>query len=1287
MTALDASQRTRLERLVGEARRTLEQDLAEQAASVFGVYQDGTLQDEAALHLDPASLSARREIVEIVEHLTGGEAVRENAVTRLVREASFTHLNRLVAIRIAEAMELLPESLGGGQASRGFRDVLELAPLLGTDSAHGYWTYLQLCGDELAADAPLLFDPRNPLLALAPGPVALGEVVGLLADPQHAPVWSADDTLGWAYQFFNTAEERSEMRESPAPRNSRELAVRNQFFTPRYVVDFLTQNTLGRRLLEADPGSPLLEHLPLLVDPPAASGPPLELAEATVLDPACGSGHFLLGAYDLLERAWQLRGVAPADAAPRIVSALWGVDIDPRCAQVASAAIVLRARRYCRGGELPRPNIITARDLPIGTNAMEDLLTALPADRRDLVRYMGEALGQAPVLGPLLKVESRLAEEIRRYFTGTELGEGTLAAGIKPDAFGTVESEVLAALEHVADAASSSAAERLLAAEAGDAIRFIDAMRRRHDVVLMNPPFGEPVPETKEYLRAAYPWIPTRDHNLLAVFVGRGLELCKADGYLGAVTSRAGLFQVTYEKWRREVLLKNRLVTLADLGFGVMEQALVEAAAYVVGATVAAPDGNATFVRLLKETDRPASLADAVAAHRAGAEDTRVNSIRLSELEAIPGTPLAYWMSPSMRRLFAECLPLEGHGAEARVGLQTGDDFRFVRAAWEVNPACIASSRDQTKRDKRWVPFAKGGAYSPFWADIHLVVDWENDGESLRSSSKSRVQNVDHYFRAGLTWPRRTASGFSPRALPKGCIFSDKGPAAFRPAGEPWSLLAWLTSRFTTVLLDAMLAAGDETTSGTASKSYEVGHVQKLPWPLDGQTANSLAAEAGYDCAALTAQRDDGDETTRRFRAPWFFLLRADSITNAALARLEQEESRSLEIISQSLDQEHVLADVIGVNALARQYVDEEVGPHPGALPTAPLANAAEFAELFQRPIDDVIATLIAEQGGARAIATKTYMAERRLEVLAHGLGRHPTVLIEARREQRLLPPEEPRSSTDDLFSYLVGVALGHWDVRVGQDHSRAPNAPDLVERQPVCSPGMLVDDSGLPPIAPPDGYPLSIPSARMLVDEPGHRWDVEAAILRAAAALLGDPDDIVDEMLSILNQKSIRDHLRKGFFKDHLSRYSKSRRKAPVYWPLTVPSRSWGVWVYAPVFSRETLFAIGGEAARREQLAKTTIARLSRERQTGGSGRSAKQVSQELAGEQALAEELGVFRAEAERVAVLGWEPNLDDGAVLCAAPLADLFPMWSEAAKYRNQLKAGKYPWATVAEFAERL
>ncbi len=1277
-TGLGSAQRTQLERLVTRARAALEADLSAQAEGRFGIHVDGTIEDEQALPDDASDRATRRDLVEIIDHVRSLGESQSDAVARLLREAAFTHFNRLLAIRIAEAIGLLPESLANGRQSRGFKDLGEIMPILGDD----YWGYLLLCGDELAADAPALFDPRNPLLALAPSTHALGEIVALLGSPEATQLWLAPDTLGWAYQFFNTADERRLMRAgATAPRSSRELAVRNQFFTPRYVVDFLVQNTLGRRLIENDPTTPLLGELPLLVDPPTAPGPPLDLNVTTVLDPACGSGHFLLGSYDLLERAWELRGVPPSESAPAIVASLWGVDIDPRCAQVASAAVVLRARRHCRDLPLPRPNIVTARSLPAGSPALPTDLGLAPEQRR-LVERISEVLADAPLLGTLLKAEDALEQEIRHAAFGGDAGTLPLTE----DTVSRVEADLMAHLQAIADQASSSVAERLLAAEADDALRLVEVVRNRYDAVLMNPPFGEPVPDTKPYLRAAYPWLPTKDSNLLAAFVGRGLELCKPDGYLGAITSRAGIFLSTFEQWRREVVLHRRLQAVADLGLGVMEQAIVEAAAYTIGPGHPPASHEATFIRLLKDADREAGLAEAIRAHRAGLPDHRVHKVRLADLDAIPGAPLAYWMSPSLRRLFVDLPSLEGHGAEARQGSATGDDFRFVRAFWEVDPRRIAQVVADTQVGGRWCPFAKGGGYSPYWADIHLVVDWERDGERLRQYEGSRVQNAKYFFRPGLTWPLRTASGFGPRILPSGCVFGHKGPVVV--ADKPKALLAWLTSRPAASLMAASQPAGDETSSGTASKSYEVGLVQKLPWP--GPVVDERILETVGQHSVAIAERwrreDALDETARLFTAP-ASPTGGRSISETASERWTTWYRAAVLSIADSASAERCFSEALELDADAMAYLDEEIGPHPDTYPQRPLDDERAFTRWFELPMDQLIDEVIATRGGSRAVATMTFVADRRLEVLAHGLQRHPTVVDEARERLGLLPPGEPRKAAADLISYLVGIAFGRWDVRIGQHPSMAPPPPELFDPVPLCPPGMLLGPDGFPSADAPPGYPLEFPSSGLLVDEPGHRWDVETAVISSAQALLNDCEDNLDELLHILGSRTVRAHLRRRFFKDHLSRYSKSRRKAPIYWPLTVPSRSWGVWIYAPTLSRETLYAVASEAARRERLAVEAITRLQREQQEGGPGQPARKIAEELDSEEKLAEELRRFRTEAERIAGLGWEPNLDDGIVLCAAPLADLFPAWPDAKKARDELRKGQYEWARVARWAGEL
>lgn len=1278
IAALDQSSRTALERFVQKARRLIEADLEREAEGRFGIHpSDGTVEEEAGLHLDPTSLAARRDVVEILDFLVREEGDGQEAAARLIREAAFTHLNRLVAIRIAEEIELLPESLAKGPTSQGYKDVLEVAPLLSHDASGGYWRYLQMCGDELAADLPQLFDPRNPLHDLAPSPAALDELIDMIRAAELDAVWAAPDALGWVYQFFNSGDERREMREvSVSPRNSRELAVRNQFFTPRYVVDFLVQNSLGRRLMETDPSSPLLDDLPLLLDPPREPREPLELTNVRVLDPACGSGHFLLGAYDVLERAWHHQGVTPVEAAPHIVASLWGVDIDPRCAQVASAAVILRARRHCKSGELAAPNVITARALPEPAEGWDSLLSELPEDHRRLVASIRDALEAAPILGPLLKVEERLAMEIRATVAGAADDSSTLfgAAGIADDNFGRAEAAVLEALQGIADSATSGPVDRLFAAEAQDAIRFVEAMRHRYDAVLMNPPFGEPVEASKSYLKATYPWLPWKDYNLFALFTGRGIELCSPTGYLGAITSRVGLFLKTYQNWREQILLGNSLSSLIDLGLGVMEQAMVEAAAYTIQPGTSR--GNATFVRLLREPDRVGALHLALRSIRSGVDDDRVFSVNTSDFKAVEGSPVSYWLNDSIRRLFRELPRVEGSAAEVRQGTATGDDFRFVRCIWEVKPSEVAYTREQTTQGGRWVPFAKGGGYSPYWADVHLVLDWASDGAEIRSFSGARAQNTQYFFRPGLTWPTRTASGFAPRVLPSGCAFANKGNGVFPIEGaDPLVILAWLNSRAARAALDSMLAAADSATAAGAAKSYEVGLVQKLPWLAGSRDDLKYLRSRCVEIVQRHRHADLFDENSGLFVHP--HLPGANETLTASVHRVRQElDVLILEMLEASLALDERINLLLGLDVDGLQYLDQEIGNHPLTYPTRDDIDE-RISDLLAKPMESVVNELIAERGGSASVAKFTFIADHRVEVIAHGLEVNPRDVLRVRHERQLLQPGEARAAAADVFSYLVGIATGRWTPSLNPVVDSV-EAGDLFECRLAESLAGTRSNQAHVDVA--ETVCLT------LVDEVGHDRDIAIAVEDAAAELFGSADKL-QEVLDLLGGKDIRNHLRGRFFRDHLSRYSRSRRKAPIYWPLYVPSGKWGVWVYAPTFTRETLYAIAAEALRREGHSLAEVARLERERAAGDSGVTAKALDKALDDERKLGEELRRFRAEAERIAGLGWEPDLDDGIVLCAAPLADLFPAWKELAKYRDELRAGKYEWATVARWADQL
>lgn len=1172
---LSKADRDAIARAVQRLRALFEREFTRQATGRFGLHTDRRaivdadrgvqsaddpeaafrpwLEPLGALSLTPTQEAQRAELVGTIAYLSREGMDGGAAVTRLIREATFTTTNQLLAVRVGEAIGVLPEVTAQGRRSSSYREVVrDLFPLLAQDNDEGFWTYIQTCGDEFGATVPLLFDRRLPTAAFVPDRTCVDKAIAIINGPAVAAAWGDPEALGWAYQFFNKKDERDRMRdESAAPRNSRELAVRNQFFTPRYVVDWLVQNTLGRRLRQA--GYDL--HLPLLIGEIGAAIP-LALKDVQVLDPAVGSGHFLLGCYDLLEQAWKTQLVSPADAAPHILRSLHGIEIDPRASQVAQAVLVLRARQAAPEADLEPPTIATARPLPAAPDVRREVLGKLSANARDLVDELNNALEQAATLGSLLKVEQRLDAALHRILRTPKLDQQNVTAE-------RLKRDLVDAIEQIAQRADASPAERLFAADARDAVRFVELCQQHYDVTLMNPPFGEPIPEAKDCIEAAY---RTSAVDMYAAFVHRGVELLNEHGYLGAITSRTGFFLTTFKDWRNQLVLP-RSLALLDLGIGVMHDAMVEAAAYVLSAQPR--HGKAKFRRLLDERDKASAVYE------------RADELYVrwpTDFVHIPESPAAYWLSPELLELFKTHPSLDGaNGIAVRRGTYTGDDFRYLRCWWEV------ATSGSLGQSPRWITFAKGGDYSPYYSHVYMVVDWDYQRGTFRDfyGRKGRPnplpENREHFGRPGLTWSRRSQKGFSVRPVPAGAIFADKGPMIFVPSDAPEDLdrlMAYLNSGLAAALLEAMVVFG----------SYEVGAVQRLPFIDPGVEAGGLAREL------TRARMSEGErsETDHLFVSPW-----AGGTKEAAASKVS-------------------------------------------------------------RQVDEIVARAVGEREAARPLSA-TY----------------PTRWFDEDYD----PSASPSAHRE--LSYVLGVALGRWDVRVAAGLLEIPPNPGPYHSLPPASRGMLLGDDRLPLRQPPAEYPLNIPPDRLLHDEPGHISDAVGAIERIIDFLEAFPKP--PKIALHRGVSDLRRRLRGRFFSDHVKDYSASRRYAPIYWYLAVPSREWGLWVYAPALSREMLFAIARSA--RDKLRRLREqARQLRARPPDTADRA---IVERIERIESLAGEIEQFAEHADNVAQSGWRPDLNDGLILCAAPLEPLFAdeAWRKrVAQYRKDLEAKKYPWATV-------
>jgi hypothetical protein len=676
--SFDKETRNLLAKTVAACRRRLTEDVTDQLRGTFGLHPDGTvLPLEKLTHLTEEQAAAARRLRELLDHYAAGaagtpSARRKAAYERLVLEISFTALNRLAALRLCEERGLVVECVRKGTASDGFRLFERVSGgALGT-RYETYRVFLECLFDELALDLGVLFGRSTPQSAVFPGERCLEEVLDELNKPELAHLWTEDETIGWIYQYFNPPEERKAMREaSQAPRNSRELAVRNQFFTPRYVVEFLTDNTLGRIWYEMRKGETRLkEECRYLVRRPnevfldaGEKAPPQDDAggdlsqeellkqpvyiehrpkkdprDIKILDPACGSGHFLLYAFDLLEtvyeEAWE-DPVSPASEVtgrtlreefetldelrrnvPKLIveNNLHGIDIDPRAVQIAALALWLRAQKTwkrlgLKPAERPRvtkSNIVTAEPMPGEEDMRREFIEALrPKVLGQLTAVVFDKMKLAGEAGSLLKIEEEIrdavAEAKKQWIEGPKPEQAVLFPELvepKPEQktlfdvkeitdeefWNQAEERILAALRDYAERAENGRVlrRRLFAEDAARGFAFVDLCRKRFDVVLMNPPFGEPSKPSKPYIVRAF---PRTKNDVYAVSVERGLGMLKTRGMLGAITSRTGFFLSSFTKWREEILLKEAKPTVfADLGYGVMDAAMVEAAAYCLEA-------------------------------------------------------------------------------------------------------------------------------------------------------------------------------------------------------------------------------------------------------------------------------------------------------------------------------------------------------------------------------------------------------------------------------------------------------------------------------------------------------------------------------------------------------------------------------------------------------------------------------------------------------------------------------------------------------------------------------
>ncbi|HEY4146164.1 BREX-1 system adenine-specific DNA-methyltransferase PglX [Pinirhizobacter sp.] len=735
--------------------------------------------------------------------------------------------------------------------------------------------------EQLGDETELLL-PENLLLT--------DSVVAKLVQSIPEEDWQQIEIIGWLYQFY-ISEKKDQVIGKVV--KSEDIPAATQLFTPNWIVKYMVQNSLGAQWLATYPSSPLKAQMAYYIEPAeqtdevnaqlsAITPDSLNPEELTLIDPASGSGHILVEAYDLFKAIYLERGYRQRDVAKLILEKnLFGLDIDERAAQLTGFALMMKARAddrqlFERGVKL---NIIALLD-SAGFDP-ERLAKVVNLDDYELelgdLKSLKDLFGPATTFGSLILVPDELAVKLP--------GLKRLSEVISQDLF------VFEALRRL----------RPL-------VQQLEALAAQYDAVVANPPYMGGRYMNPEVRLFASKYFPDARSDLFACFIERGYSLAKDSGYNAMVTMESWMFLSSYESFRATVLQRHTVRNLAHFPYdGKRPTAMgINFGVAVVSSRSAQVEGYRGHYCC----SRYYELNDDGIPVEFPTPNERQATVVKEDFKKILGSPVAYWISERVRSVFETGTSL-GELVEAKQGLATADNDRFLRQWFEVASVKIGidlSGRAEAAEScKRWFPYNKGGPFRRWYGNQDFVVNWEGDGCEIRvfgteagGRPRSRAQNTEFYFRPSLSWSDVTSGPPSFRSFPRGFIHDIKGMSAFQ-VGKVQSeiLLAYCNTPIVTEMVKAI----------NPTLSFQIGNFVSIPFvdeavksfsSMIATNTNRLVGLSkldwdAYECSwgfqldPIMKASSESHPTLERSYTSWITQNR-DAI--AEMKRLEEENNR-----------------------------------------------------------------------------------------------------------------------------------------------------------------------------------------------------------------------------------------------------------------------------------------------------------------------------------------------------------------------------------------------------------
>ena len=605
--------------------------------------------------------------------------------------------------------------------------------------------------------------------------VRLREEIG-----EEAPI----ELIGWLYQYYNS-EKKDEVFEG-LKKNKKitkeNIPAATQLFTPDWIVKYMVENSLGKLALESTGiNENLKNNWKYYIDSEEEENlEKIKIENIKILDPAMGSGHILVYTFDLLFEMYENLGWSTKESVLSILkNNLYGLEIDERAGQLASFALMMKAReKFSRlFSVLKRENDFRLNTLIIeeSNSLSERVKNRIKANNLNNLNKIIQEFEDAKEYGSILKLESIDKEILEKEFN------------ILKQSFNNNEQETLIFNEEEIIIDINEELELI-----GSLIKQHITLTNQYEIVVTNPPYmgGKGFsPKLKTYVEKNY---KDTKSDLFAVFIERCNKFTKKNCYTSMITMQSWMFLSSFETLRKNIIEKTEIKSLNHLGtraFSEIGGEVVSTVAWI--SKKISPKNEGTYIRLVDYNN--AGLKEQEFLNNAS-----YFQAKQKDFEKIPGSPIAYWVSDKIREIFEKNQKL-GDIGEAKVGLQTGDNNKFLRLWNEVNYNKIgynmSNSEEALESKKKWFPCNKGGEFRKWYGNQEYLVNWENDGYEIKNFKNAVVRNPSYYFKESISWGLITSAGSSFRYFPKGFIFDISAVSYFIEKKER-EILGILNSKY-----------------------------------------------------------------------------------------------------------------------------------------------------------------------------------------------------------------------------------------------------------------------------------------------------------------------------------------------------------------------------------------------------------------------------------------------------------------------------------------------------------